>query len=111
MALCCEYTPLSDTGRARSFFADGRVTLLLYTERAHFYHRFRIRGAREILFYAPPARASFYAELLNMMGGADAPRTTLMYTRYDGMQLEQIVGSARAGKMLAPDAAPAFMFC
>ena len=54
MELCCEYTPLADTGRARSHFAAGRSRVLLYTERAHFYHRLRVRGAREIIFYALP---------------------------------------------------------
>jgi Utp25, U3 small nucleolar RNA-associated SSU processome protein 25 len=41
-----EYAGHSDAARARSHFADGRAPLLLYTERAHFYHRHRLRGIR-----------------------------------------------------------------
>ena len=32
--------------RARALFAQRRVPLLLYTERAHFYHRYTVRGIR-----------------------------------------------------------------
>lgn len=41
-----EYAGHSEAARARSHFADGRAPLLLYTERAHFYHRHRLRGIR-----------------------------------------------------------------
>lgn len=40
---------------------------MLYTERFHFYRRYRVRGIRHILFYAPPATAEFYAEMLNLL--------------------------------------------
>jgi hypothetical protein len=41
-----EYTPYSQVTRARSLFFQGRTPLLLYTERAHFYHRYSIRGVQ-----------------------------------------------------------------
>lgn len=41
-----EYAGHSEAARARSHFADGRIPLLLYTERAHFYNRHRPRGVR-----------------------------------------------------------------
>ena len=41
-----EYVGHSEAARARSHLADGRAPLLLYTERAHFYHRHRLRGIR-----------------------------------------------------------------
>ena len=42
----CEYTERADAARARAYFFDRRKSLLLYTERAQFYNRHRIRGAK-----------------------------------------------------------------
>jgi hypothetical protein len=52
-----------------------RPQVLLYTERAQFYNRHRIRGAREILFYQLPEHPQFYAELLNLMEEGAAGET------------------------------------
>jgi U3 small nucleolar RNA-associated protein 25 len=41
-----EYTPAQDVTSARARFFQRRVRVLLYTERAHFYFRHRIRGTR-----------------------------------------------------------------
>lgn len=41
-----EYTAPADAARARSYFFARRRPLLLLTERAQFYHRYRIRGIR-----------------------------------------------------------------
>lgn len=41
--LCVLCVPLQVT-RARAQFFQRRVRLMLYSERAHFYHRYRIRG-------------------------------------------------------------------
>jgi U3 small nucleolar RNA-associated protein 25 len=115
-----EYTDAKNAARARSLFADGRKRVLLVTERAHFYHRRRIRGAREVFFYSLPDREAFYAETLSFLGGdasgdADgtrlsAPTATVAFSAYDALQLERVVGSKRAKKMLAPDANSTFIF-
>lgn len=42
----CEYTKHSDVSRGRSNFFHGRRRIMLYTERAHFYHRYRLRGVK-----------------------------------------------------------------
>ncbi|DBA80702.1 TPA: hypothetical protein ACH3X1_007943 [Trebouxia sp. C0004] len=42
----CEYTKYSDVSRGRSNFFHGRRRIMLYTERAHFYHRYRLRGIK-----------------------------------------------------------------
>lgn len=42
----CEYTKHSDVSRGRSNFFHGRRHIMLYTERAHFYHRYRLRGIK-----------------------------------------------------------------
>jgi U3 small nucleolar RNA-associated protein 25 len=36
---------------------------MLYTERAHFFRRHRLRGACNLCVYAPPSNAHFYVEL------------------------------------------------
>jgi len=43
------------------------LSLFRYTERFHFYHRYRIRGIRHVIFYAPPSTAHFYPEMLNLL--------------------------------------------
>ncbi|KAL3155972.1 hypothetical protein ABBQ32_012964 [Trebouxia sp. C0010 RCD-2024] len=45
----CEYTKHSDVSRGRSNFFHGRRRIMLYTERAHFYHRYRLRGIKVCL--------------------------------------------------------------
>ena len=42
----CEYTKHSDVLRGRSNFFHGRQRIMLYTERAHFYHRYKLRGVK-----------------------------------------------------------------
>lgn len=41
-----EYADKSEVTRARSWFFLGRRNILVYTERAHFYNRFKIRGIK-----------------------------------------------------------------
>lgn len=113
-AVLSEYVGAKDANRARTLFQDGRKKVLLVTERAHFYQRRRIRGAREIHFYAPPERAGFFAELAGFAdrdggaGGGGVARC--VFSRLDALRVERIVGSARAKKMLAKDANPSFVF-
>jgi U3 small nucleolar RNA-associated protein 25 len=126
-AVASEYTPPRDAARARTLFADGRKRVLLVTERAHFYHRRKIRGVNEVHFYALPERAEFFAEFVRFAAlresasgggsagalslvGASANRATVAFSRLDAMRLERVVGTARAKKMLAPEANSAFVF-
>ena len=118
-AVTSEYTDPRDAARARSIFADGRKRVLLVTERAHFYFRRRIRGVQEVHFYSLPDHAGFYAEMLGFLGDGDgrssastasAPSATAVFSRLDALRLERVCGSARAKKMLAPDANSTFIF-
>ena len=118
-AVTSEYTPPRDAARARSIFADGRKRVLLVTERAHFFFRRRIRNVREVHFYSLPEHAGYYAELLGFLGADEAaagsaavaaPSSSAVFSRVDALQLERVVGTARARKMLAPDAPSTFMF-
>lgn len=48
-----EYTEGPDVTAARSRFFHRRVRILLYTERAHFYHRHRLRGIKVGVWQGP----------------------------------------------------------
>ena len=108
--------------RARSYFADGRRRVLLYTERAQFYNRHRIRGVKDVLFYQLPEHPQFYLELVNLLEeesapGAELATATVAYSRLDALRLERVVGADRAATMLrrgkegGGGAAGTFMFC
>ncbi|MDA9098343.1 def/UTP25 family protein [bacterium] len=117
-AVASEYTPPRDAARARTIFADGRKRVLLVTERAHFYHRRKVKGVREVVFYGPPEHPEYFAEFVefaasNTSGsGSNNSETTATcaFAKLDGLRLERIVGTQRAKKMLAPDANSAFVF-
>jgi len=110
----CEYTEDGDVIRARSRFFSGDAPLMLATERFHFFRRLRIRGARHVIFYGPPSCAWFYDEVLNWLEEAAARRepvsATLLFTRYDALALERIVGTERVGALLDPAAKPTVVF-
>ncbi|EFN57411.1 hypothetical protein CHLNCDRAFT_142850 [Chlorella variabilis] len=110
----CEYTEQPDAARARSYFFDRRKQVLLYTERAQFYNRHRIRGAKHILFYQLPEHAHFYSELLNLMEegeGGEMPTVTVVFSKVDALRLERVVGTARSAKMLKNRKTSTFLFC
>lgn len=104
-----EYTDVREASRARSHFLNGRHKILLYTERAHHFRRYQIRGVRRVIFYGLPDNPIFYREIaggslakseedMELEPGQGTVRT--MFSRYDVMKLERIVGSKRVGKML-----------
>ncbi|KAJ1655898.1 rRNA-binding ribosome biosynthesis protein utp25 [Dispira simplex] len=66
-ATICEYSSTQDVTRARTAFFQGHVDFLLYTERFHFFRRYRIRGIQHLIFYGLPDHAHYYPELINFM--------------------------------------------
>lgn len=48
-------------------FFHTEAHFLLYSERVHFFRRFRIKGIRHIIFYQPPTYPHFYSEMCNLM--------------------------------------------
>ncbi|KAI8822997.1 digestive organ expansion factor [Fimicolochytrium jonesii] len=108
----CEYTPRREISGARGEFFRGEASYMLYTERFHFFRRYRIKGIRHLVFYALPDYSdTFYPEMVNMLE-SDASKDvtcTVLYTKYDRLKLERVVGSRRVGHMIE-GAKDAFMF-
>ncbi|KAI9488556.1 hypothetical protein BDB00DRAFT_38877 [Zychaea mexicana] len=104
----CEYTTPKGITRARGQFFHGRTSFLLYTERVHFFRRLNIRGTFHVVFYGLPDHPQFYNEVVNFLGlkfneaSAAEEATfscTALFSRYDHLKLERIVGTERAQKM------------
>eukprot|EP00898_Chlorokybus_atmophyticus_P001794 jgi/Chlat1/2615/Chrsp178S02458 len=108
--MICEYTDLPDTSRARGLFSQGRRRFLLYTERTHFYHRHRLRGIKDIVFYSLPEHSNYYAEIINLLEGGQNPTSLVLFSRFDAFALERVVGTARSKRMLKSEKST-FMFC
>lgn len=109
-AALSEYSSNAEIGRARTLFFKGKKDMLVVTERFHFYRRYRIRGAKTIVFYALPEHAQFYAEFLSTpFIGKDGESEVdpaevsarVLFSRFDVLRLERVVGNADARKMLA----------
>jgi len=67
--------------------------------------RYRIRGILNLVFYGPPDHAQFYSELLTFPfidEGVDPSDVScqLLYSKYDAMALERIVGSRTVGSLI-----------
>ncbi|XP_011312696.1 digestive organ expansion factor homolog [Fopius arisanus] len=108
----CEYTRDAKVARARDMFFHSDANFLLYSERFHFFRRIRVKGIRHIIFFAPPNFPGFYSEMCNLMheanqnpkAGTESNMTvTVLYCKYDAMQLAGIVGTERTGKMIASE--------
>ncbi|KAL1425657.1 hypothetical protein MTO96_019078 [Rhipicephalus appendiculatus] len=95
----CEYTSDAKVSRARGVFFTGRRRLMLYTERFHFYRRYRIKGVQRLVFYELPTLPQFYPELCRMVATGNSGCTSL-FCRQDALPLAAVVGSSRAARML-----------
>ena len=52
-----------------------------------------------MVFYSPPTYAEFYSELINNM--EDRSKVTVLYTQYDGLVLQYIVGTQYVTTLIA----------
>lgn len=100
-----EYSEQRQLTSNRSLFNQGRMKVLLYTERLHHYRRYEIKGVKNVVFYKPPGDPEFYKEVVRFigktvfLGNADLNISTVRccYSKLDGLALEKIVGTKRAG--------------
>lgn len=117
-----EYSRGTEITRGRARFAQGRKPLMLYTGRAHYFHRHAIRGVHNLVVLGLPEHPEFYADFVNLIqttGGSDNDamdegqhRETsclALFTKYEAHALERIVGSSNASRMLS-SLNSAFMF-
>lgn len=127
-AAICEYTTNANVSRARSSFFHGEASFLLYTERFHYFRRYNIRGTFHLTFYGLPDHPQFYPEMLNLLAlpaGNEKSRSkhvgatgledramscTALFTKYDLLKLQRIVGTERANSMCKQEGRDLFVF-
>ncbi|KAI7833758.1 hypothetical protein BX661DRAFT_177487 [Kickxella alabastrina] len=106
-AAISEYSTRSEAMSARVDFYKGDLQFILYSERAHFYHRYPIKGIHHMVFYSLPDHPLYYSELVNLMltsndeTASSAKLTcTAFYTKYDQLKIERVVGSRLVSQLL-----------
>ena len=113
-----EYARTSEVSRGRARFLQGRKPWMLYTGRAHFFHRHLIKGARHVIFYGLPEHSEFYPDHVNRLNdglegstaliGEDAivdasASSLVLFSKYESHSLERIVGSSNCSRMVKGD--------
>jgi len=104
-----EYSDVPAQRRARAHFLSGRHSILLYTQRAHHFFRLKVRGVKKVVMYGLPENAAFYTEMVDgFLGttveegkiGVEEASARILFSRWDGLALERIVGTTRSKAML-----------
>lgn len=111
-----EYSRTSEITRGRARFLQGRKPWMLYTGRANFFLRHKIKGARHIIFYGIPEHPEFYPEHVNLLNeGLQTSKMTeedastsqstsasslVLFTKFEAHALERVAGSTNCSKMV-----------
>ena len=93
-----EYTSSLQGKKLRRRFRDGAVRILVTTERFYFYNRPSFRGIQSLYFYSLPDHVHFYTELLDKI--SPGSHVWVMFSRFSSFQLERLVGSGSARRMM-----------
>ena len=69
------------------------------------FHRYKIRGIRNVVFYGLPDHAQFYTEFLSfpfLDNDVESNDVTCraLFCKYDWMKLERIAGSGKAVELI-----------
>ncbi|EGW34000.1 uncharacterized protein SPAPADRAFT_134197 [Spathaspora passalidarum NRRL Y-27907] len=99
-----EYTSQSKLTRTRQQFTSGKIKILLYTERLHYFRRFEISGVKTLVMFGLPSNPVFYKELIRFIGKSvfkqecdlDLALVKILFSKWDAVTLERIVGNERA---------------
>ena len=99
-----EYSSQSKLTKTRQEFASGKIKLLLYTERLHYFRRYEISGVKTLIMYGLPSNPLFYKELIRFIGKSvfkeecdlDLALVKILFSKWDAVNLEKIVGNERA---------------
>ncbi|KAG5594378.1 hypothetical protein H5410_035610 [Solanum commersonii] len=67
----------------------------------------QIRGIQNLIIYSLPERKEFYPEVVNLLQGSAC---TVLFSRFDQLRLERIVGTAASKRMVTSDKG-VFVFC
>lgn len=102
-----EYSSVAEVKRHRALFREGREKILLYTGRLHHYRRYFVKGVKSVVLYKLPDNPAFYRELLLFMAlsvdegvmDASMARCRALFTNWDLLALERIVGTSRVRAM------------
>ncbi|KAK6336051.1 rRNA-binding ribosome biosynthesis protein utp25 [Orbilia blumenaviensis] len=97
-----EYTSASEVTRSRAHFSSGRQKILIYTERAHYFRRYNLKGVCNVFLYSMPANAIFYREIVGFLRESisegksqlEESKVRAVFTPWDALRVERIVGSS-----------------
>ncbi|CAN6647082.1 U3 small nucleolar RNA-associated protein 25 [Trichomonascus vanleenenianus] len=107
-ACVSEYSTPATISRARTFFVSGRTKMMMITERLHHFRRYEIKGVNQVVMYSVPENPIFYKETIRFMArthteanvSVDLLKARIIYSKWDSIKLERIVGTNRVGVLL-----------